>query len=150
MSETRIVVLALLIAWTGYQVAALRNEERQRHLQRIDARRRSELDDELRRLCPTICSSFTIEDLREWQSVHLRKHKYYQDRKDLALQDPISDEPSDWSSIYWMYLHPKTSGEPNYPFPKVANDEERGYLTAAREVTEAFVKSAGVETALKP
>lgn len=149
MSVIELGVICTLIASVGYQVWALRQDGERHHFQILQARERSELDDELRRMCPNICDALSIGDLRQWQAVHLRRHRYYIDRRDAVLIDPISDEPGDWSSIFFMYV-PLSSQDKDtdYPFPTPANEEEQEHLRAAKEVTEAFIASAKTQTLL--
>lgn len=144
MTNAVAVVGLGLLAWIAYQLAALRHEAGQRHRELLNAHERSELDQELVRLCPNIASSLTLSELRQWQAAMIRKHEYYEDRKDLVLANPISDEPASWWEIYAMYdpTYRKQEADTDYPFPAPASDEELGNLRAAREATEAFYAKA--------
>lgn len=76
MPDVSASILIGVVAWVGYQVLALRREARQHHIEVLNARRRTELDAELRRLCPNVCTPLDIMDLREWQAIMDIENEY--------------------------------------------------------------------------
>ena len=65
MFDALAVAVVVLIAWIAYQITALRVESTRRHAETLANNRRSELDQELVRLCPNVASSLTFSDLRQ-------------------------------------------------------------------------------------
>lgn len=148
MTDWQFFVVAAVLSWIGYQLWALRIESRTRHLELLEQQERNELDDELKRQFPTIFDSSTRKELREWQEVRLRKHQYFEDRKNTLL-NPHSDEPSSWLDMYMMLSGmAKPSDESDYDFPEALSEEERGYLEQCRTVTESFLTEAKEHTDL--
>ncbi|MGC4084442.1 MAG: hypothetical protein QM736_20585 [Vicinamibacterales bacterium] len=148
MSDYQFLVIAALLAGIVYQLWTGRQEHAARYRDACRTRERDALDAELLRWCPTLYNFARLKDLREWQAVRLRKHAYFEDRRDTLL-NPFSDEPSDWSDIYFMYLRlqPQES-DTDYPFPPQVTDEERPFLLESQRATEDFIVAAQAGTSL--
>jgi hypothetical protein len=150
MSQFEAVLTVGALCWIAYQVSAWRLEDRQRHVASIQLRRRAELDDELKSLCPNLFTYAYKDDLRVWQDVLVRNNEYFR-RSRGTLLDPFSDEPDSWWDIYWMYIKPldQDGNDTNYLGPATeASDEERKHLNDCRQATEAFVEGLSANTRL--
>jgi len=154
MTDTQFLIIAGLLAVTVYQLWFLRVEQRRGLVRMLEAARRTELDGEIRRLCPNLAFEDEMSDLRHWQAVVYRVRRFHRSRKDMLRFMPHSgdlhsDEPSTWWEIEQMYrAEPLPAGVRDYQFPSRANDDEAAYLAEARKITEEFIGRASRDTVL--
>jgi hypothetical protein len=148
MTDWQFIIVAALLGWIAIQAWVFRVEERARHIFLLERQDRADLDDELKRMCPNVFDVTTREELREWQAVFIRKHEYFERRKNTLL-DPHSDEPSSWGDMYFMLSGLRErDDESDFEFPARSNDDERRYLEECRGMTDAFIAKAQAQTKL--